>query len=91
MILDKLYQIIRDRQKTMPESSYVASLFKNGKDRIVQKFGEEAIEVIIAAKNTEKKQLIYEVSDMIFHLLVLLVNENITLEEIDEELNRRKK
>lgn len=89
MTLDELYTIIKDRQKNMPEKSYVASLFREGKDRIVQKVGEEATEVVIAAKNEEKKRIIEESSDLIFHLLVLLAAYDITPDEILKELQKR--
>ena len=66
---DVIYKIIEDRKKKMPEDSYVASLFDKGKDKIIQKVGEESTEVIIAAKNEGKDRIISEVADLIFHLL----------------------
>lgn len=89
MTLVKLYKIIMDRKKKMSENSYVASLFKEGTDKIIQKVGEESTEVIIAAKNKNKKEIISEVADLIFHLLIMLANFGISLKDILKELERR--
>lgn len=89
MTIDELYKIIKDRKQKMPEGSYVASLFTEGKDRIIQKVGEEAVEVVIAGKNSDRNRIIEESTDLIFHLLTLLVNERITLGNIYEELEKR--
>jgi len=89
MTLDELYKIIIDRKKELPENSYVASLFKSGSDRIIQKVGEEATEVVIAAKNDSKERLISEVADLMFHTLVLLAVKEISLEQICSELGQR--
>lgn len=91
MILENLYKIIRLRQRVRPEGSYVASLYKEREDRIIQKVGEEAVEVVIAAKDKSKKRLIEEMADLYFMSLILLVKKNITLEEIWKELEKRKK
>lgn len=90
MTLKKLLKIIEERKEKMPEGSYVASLFKEGKERIIQKVGEEAVEVIIVAKNESKKRIISEIADLIFHLLVLLSEFNITLQDIEKELAKRR-
>ena len=87
--LEVLVNIILDRKKKGGKTSYVASLFRDGLDRIVQKVGEEAIETVIAAKNKGKQELIYEASDLIFHLLILLQARKIKLEDIIGELMRR--
>jgi phosphoribosyl-ATP pyrophosphohydrolase len=89
MTLEELYKIIEDRKKNMPGNSYVASLFKEGNDRIIQKVGEEATEVVIAAKNKNKERIISEVADLLFHILVLLSANNIKPKEILEELKAR--
>ncbi len=89
MTLDKLYQIIEDRRENMPVGSYVASLFRDGTDRIIQKVGEEAIEVIIASKNEDKKNITLEVADLIFHVLVLLSSFGISTKAILKELGER--
>jgi len=75
----------------MPKDSYVATLFRLGEDRIIQKVGEEATEVVIAAKNKNKQRIISETADLLFHLLVLLSFKNITLTNIEKELERRNK
>lgn len=89
MITDQLYKIICERKKTMPENSYVASLFKKGNDRIIQKVGEETTEIVIAAKNGKKERIISEAADLWFHLLVLLAAFNLTPEDIEQELKQR--
>ncbi len=75
----------------MLKDSYVASLFKLGKDRIIQKVGEEATEVVIAAKNKNKKAITSEVSDLLFHILILLNAFDINISDIEEELENRRK
>lgn len=91
MTFDELYEIIEDRKKNMPENSYVVSLFKDGNDRIIQKVGEESVEVVIAAKNESRERIISEVADLIFHLLVLLSALGIKPSEILQELETRRK
>lgn len=91
MILEELYTIIQGRKEKMPKGSYVASLFRGGKDRIIQKVGEESTEVVIAAKNEGKKRIISEVADLFFHILVLLSAFNIQLKDILNELEKRSK
>jgi phosphoribosyl-ATP pyrophosphohydrolase/phosphoribosyl-AMP cyclohydrolase len=73
------------------EDSYTYSLHKKGLEEIMKKLGEEAIEVIIASKHQDKKDIIYETGDLIYHLLVLLVEKKIKLEEIFDELRSRRK
>lgn len=90
MTLEELYNTILSRKKEMPEGSYVASLFRDGEDRIIQKIGEEAVEVVIAAKNTTKQRIISEVSDLLFHMLILLALKDISLSDILNELEKRK-
>jgi phosphoribosyl-ATP pyrophosphohydrolase len=90
MTLEELYKIIQERKTSKPDESYVASLFKDGTDRIVQKVGEEAIEVVIAAKSESKEQIISEIADLWFHTLVLLSNLEIKPSEILEELEKRR-
>jgi len=90
-VLNNLYRIIEERKRELPEGSYTAELFKKGQDRILQKVGEEAIESILALKSRERKEAVYEVADLLYHLLVALVNEGITLDEVAEELKRRMK
>lgn len=91
MTLKQLYKIIENRKKKMPEGSYVASLFKAGKDKIIQKVGEESTEVIIAAKNESRERIISEVADLIFHLFIMLNLFNITPSDILKELDKRRR
>lgn len=90
MTLEELYKIIEDRKKEMPKNSYVASLFKKGADKIIQKVGEESTEVIVAAKNQSKKRIISEVADLIFHLLVMMSLFKIKPSDVLKELNKRR-
>ena len=91
MKLEDLDKIIKDRQEKMPSNSYIASLFKEGQDRIIQKVGEEAVETVIAAKNPSKERIIYEIADLQFHLLVMMASLGIKIEDIYKELERRHK
>lgn len=88
MKLTDLYTIILDRKKRMPENSYVVSLLNNP-DKMLQKIGEEATELIIAGKNESKTRVIEEASDLLFHTIVLLVNKGIKIEEIENEFENR--
>ncbi|WP_028951280.1 bifunctional phosphoribosyl-AMP cyclohydrolase/phosphoribosyl-ATP diphosphatase HisIE [Sulfurihydrogenibium subterraneum] len=90
-ILHKLYEKVEERRKLKPENSYVAKLFEKGSDKIIQKVGEEAVETIIALKNKNKDEIVYEVSDLIFHLIVALVDSGVELKDIQEELLKRYK
>ncbi|ABZ85551.1 histidine biosynthesis bifunctional protein hisie [Heliomicrobium modesticaldum Ice1] len=89
-ILEDLAAVIASRQKEMPEGSYTTYLFTKGQDKILKKVGEEAAEVIIASKNNERGEIVYEASDLIYHLLVLLRYHEIELDQIAEELKRRR-
>lgn len=86
MKLEELYDIIKKRREVKPSGSYVASLTD---DRIIQKVGEEAVEVVIAAKNSDKKKIISECSDLLFHLMILLNMNDINLDDIYRELDER--
>lgn len=89
-ILYELYDVIKDRHTKLPEGSYTTYLFQKGLDKILKKVGEENAEVIIAAKNREKSELIYETSDLLYHLMVLLVEQGVSLDEIFSELKSRR-
>ncbi len=89
-ILNELYQVITDRKKNPKEGSYTCYLFDKGLDKILKKIGEEASETIIAAKNDSKEEIVYEISDLLYHLMVLLVEKDITLKQIAEELKNRR-
>ena len=88
--LNKLSELIKDRKSKMPEKSYTASLFDKGLDEIIKKVGEESVEVIVAAKSETRKRLIEESGDLLYHLLVLLAQKDIELDEVIKELVRRK-
>jgi len=88
-VIDEVYKIITERKETMPEDSYVASLFNEGLDRILKKISEEVAEVILAAKDEKKSHIIYEVTDLVFHLLVCLAYFDIPPSTIRDELKRR--
>ncbi|MBI3502127.1 MAG: bifunctional phosphoribosyl-AMP cyclohydrolase/phosphoribosyl-ATP diphosphatase HisIE [Bacteroidetes bacterium] len=89
--LSKLQQIIKDRKNNPSEKSYTSSLFKEGINKIAQKVGEEATEVIIEAKDNDSEKFKNESADLLFHLLVLLEAKNILLDEVIEVLERRHK
>jgi phosphoribosyl-ATP pyrophosphohydrolase/phosphoribosyl-AMP cyclohydrolase len=89
-LLEQLYQVIESRQRERPEGSYTTYLFDAGLDKILKKLGEESAETIIAAKNDDNEPLVSETSDLIYHLLVLLVARGVTLEAIAEELENRR-
>jgi len=89
-VLQKVYDIIVDRQKNPKEGSYTNYLFEKGIDKILKKVGEESAEVIIAAKNRIKGEVIYEVADLLYHLMVMLVEQGIELDKIYDELHSRR-
>ena len=86
--LDRLAATIRDRRGADPGSSYVASLFAKGRPKIAQKLGEEAVETVIAAM-AQPDKIVSEAADLIFHLLVLLADADVTLDDVRAELMRR--
>lgn len=87
--LETLYNLLLDRKATMPEGSYTSYLFAKGPDKILKKVGEECTEVIIAAKDQDHKETIYEIADLTYHVLVLMAEMGITPEEIRTELAGR--
>lgn len=87
--LEALEEIIEARKTEMPDNSYTTSLFNEGIKKITKKLGEEASEVIIASLAEKRSDLIYESADLIYHLLVLLANEDISLKEVVDELSSR--
>jgi len=89
-LLDRLYDLVTEREKTRPTGSYTAYLFNQGLDKILKKLGEESTETIVAAKNNEDERLISEVADLVYHLIVLLVARGISLDQIRVELERRR-
>lgn len=89
-ILYELYSLIQERREQMPEGSYTTYLFQKGIDKILKKVGEENAEVIIAAKNNSKEELVYETADLLYHLMVLLVEQKVELADIFAELRKRR-
>ena len=85
----ELFAIIQDRKANPKPGSYTNSLFEMGEDKILKKVGEEAMEVILAAKAQGKQRIIEEVSDLFYHTLVLLASKDVTLDEIETELRKR--
>lgn len=90
-VVGELFHIIKERQANRPEGSYTSYLFNEGVDKIAKKIGEEATEVVIAAKGGEDEQITYEVADLIYHLLVLLANCGLGPDDVSRELARRRK
>jgi phosphoribosyl-ATP pyrophosphohydrolase len=88
-ILQAVYDVILDRKQNPSENSYTAALMHKGIDKILKKIGEEATEVVIAAKGGKREEIVYETSDLVFHLLVLLGYCDIPPEDIYAELRRR--
>lgn len=88
-LLQQLAQVLEQRKTADPEQSYVASLYAKGLDNILKKVGEEATETVIAAKNGDANQLIYETADLWFHTLVLLAHQDLKPELVLKELERR--
>ncbi len=89
-VLNELYALIGSRKHQRPADSYTSYLFDQGLDKILKKVGEESSETIIAAKNQDSEALVAEVSDLLYHLIVLMVERGLTLDEICDELVRRR-
>lgn len=87
--IEELVACIEDRKKNSKEGSYTDYLFTKGLDKILKKVGEEATEVVIAAKNPDRQELIYESADLLYHLAVLWVQQGISYQDIKEELASR--
>ncbi len=89
--LNFLQQFIQQRYKEMPEGSYTTSLFKKGVNRMAQKVGEEAVETVIEATNGTEEGFLYEASDLVYHLIVLLTSKGYSLDDLGRELKKRHK
>ena len=89
MTIRELYEIIESRRNSDESTSYTRQLFDRDLDRIIQKVGEESVEVVIAAKNDENDEFIGEVADLVYHLLVLLVAKDIKITDIERCLQER--
>ena len=88
-MLNELFQIIEDRKANPTSESYTAKLLVDGEDRILQKIGEEAVELILAAKGQGNQRLIEETADLFYHILVMLAAKGLTLEDVESELRIR--
>ncbi len=87
--LDGLMDLLKGRKEELPEGSYTTYLFQKGLDKILKKVGEESTEVIIAGKAEDKKETIYEIADLTYHIMVLMIQLGISLEDVRQELKRR--
>lgn len=87
--LEGLYELLQGRKRDMPEGSYTTYLFEKGMDKILKKVGEECTEVIIAGKGEDKKETVYELADLAYHAMVLMVEMGISLEDVQRELASR--
>ena len=88
--LNELYEIIKNRKAEPKEGSYTNYLLDKGLDKILKKVGEEATEMVIAAKNPDAEELKYEISDFLYHMMVLMVEKGLTWEDITAELVERR-
>ena len=86
---DGLFELLKGRKRDLPEGSYTTYLFQKGLDKILKKVGEESTEVIIAAKAEDRKETVYEIADLAYHLMVLMVEQGISTDEIRKELASR--
>lgn len=87
--MDGLYDLLKGRKKDLPEGSYTTYLFQKGIDKILKKIGEESTEVIIAAKADDKAETVYEVADLAYHLMVMMVEMGISVDDVRKELASR--
>ena len=87
--LQGLYNLLKGRKETLPEGSYTTYLFQKGIDKILKKVGEECTEVIIAAKADDKAETIYEIADLAYHVMVMMIEMGITLDDVTAELAKR--
>jgi len=86
----EVYNVIKNRKENPKEGSYTNYLFDKGLDKILKKIGEEASEVIIGAKNNSIDETRYEISDLLYHIMVLMVQQGLTWDDISEELEKRR-
>jgi phosphoribosyl-ATP pyrophosphohydrolase/phosphoribosyl-AMP cyclohydrolase len=89
LFLTELQDFINKRKEEMPEGSYTTKLFHDGINKIAQKVGEEALETVIEATNGTSEHLIYEASDLLYHLIVLLAEKGMRIEDVATELHKR--
>lgn len=89
-LLKELFDLVEERKNSDVSNSYTKSLFKKGRARIAQKVGEEAVETVIAAMKNDKNELVNEISDLVFHLFVLMSDCGVTLDDVIFELQKRR-
>ena len=90
-VLEELYAVLEERRREMPEGSYTAKLLGGPADQLLKKIGEEATEVVMAAKDGSPDQVRYEVADLLYHLLVVCVREGVTPDDLAAELAERRR
>jgi phosphoribosyl-ATP pyrophosphohydrolase len=89
-VIQALYQVVQERKASPMEGSYTNYLFDKGLDKILKKVGEEATEVIIAAKNSDKAEVVTEICDLCYHIMVLMAEKGLDISEIETELDKRR-
>jgi phosphoribosyl-ATP pyrophosphohydrolase/phosphoribosyl-AMP cyclohydrolase len=89
MILERIFEVLRDRVRNPAKESYVSSLIARGEDAVLQKIGEEMVELILAIKSNRSKEVTHEATDLLFHILVLLAQKGFKIREVFKELDRR--
>ena len=91
-VIEELFGVIEERKATLPDESYTASLFthEKGENAVLEKLGEESTEVVLAAKDDDRKELVAESADLVYHLLVLLSMKDVELDELRAELETRR-
>ncbi len=90
-VLPELYEVLEQRKRDLPEDSYTAKLLLGHEDQLLKKIGEEATEVVMAAKDGSHDQLRYEIADLVYHLMVVMVRYDLTLDEMAAELAGRRR
>ncbi len=90
-VLEEVFSVLESRKAEMPEDSYTAKLLLGPQDKLLKKIGEEASEVIIAARDHDPRQLSYEIGDIMYHLMVVMVREGLTLDDLAAELAERRR
>ena len=88
-VFEEVFDVIKDRKIHPKEGSYTNYLFDKGIDKILKKVGEEATEIVIAAKNPDKEEIKYEISDFLYHVMVLMAEKDVSWKDITKELARR--
>lgn len=89
-VIKDLYEVVLDRKENAEDGSYTGYLFEKGLDKILKKVGEESTEVIIAAKNNDNEELVGEICDLTYHLMVMMADKNIDIKLVEEELEKRR-